>query len=70
MVGVGAPPPAGVPPQYAGYPPPAGPPAGPPVTQYANSHQSAFEVDGRDRSKAQLIVGIDFVRTVGRSQAV
>ncbi|KAI9751050.1 MAG: hypothetical protein M1815_001453 [Lichina confinis] len=63
MVGVGAPPPAGVPPQYAGYPPPAGPPAGPPVTQYANSHQSAFEVDGRDRSKAQLIVGIDFGTT-------
>ncbi|KAF8848667.1 actin-like ATPase domain-containing protein [Acephala macrosclerotiorum] len=62
--GMGAPPPAGGPPQY-------GPPQyGAPVPssnsmaaqQYANRN-NAVEVEGAGRSKAQLIVGIDFGTT-------
>lgn len=59
-----------------GAPPPAGPPQyGPPqygapvpgnqsvaAAQYANRN-NAVEVEGAGRSKAQLIVGIDFVST-------
>jgi hypothetical protein len=61
---MGPPPPAGGPPQY-------GPPQyGAPVpgnqsvaaAQYANRN-NAVEVEGAGRSKAQLIVGIDFVST-------
>jgi hypothetical protein len=60
-----APPPAGGPPQYG--PPQYGapqPPAGNQsvaAAQYANRN-NAVEVEGAGRSKAQLIVGIDFVR--------
>lgn len=59
----GAHPPPGVaggPPGYAtGYPPPAPPLAPPnPMAQYG---RPAAEVEGNSRSKAQLIVGIDFV---------
>lgn len=61
--------------QMGGAPPPAGPPQyGPPqygapgvpgnqsvaAAQYANRN-NAVEVEGAGRSKAQLIVGIDFV---------
>jgi len=57
---MGGPPPPG-PPGYAGapgYPPP--PPQAPgPIAPYARN--SAAEVEGNSRSKAQLIVGIDFV---------
>lgn len=62
---MGGPPPIqGGPPGYAGapgYPPP--PPQqqqGPGAAPYGR--QSAAEVEGNSRSKAQLIVGIDFVR--------
>lgn len=51
----------GGPPGYAGpagYPQQAPQPAGP-VAPYARS--AAAEVEGNSRSKAQLIVGIDFV---------
>ncbi|KAI5867661.1 actin-like ATPase domain-containing protein [Durotheca rogersii] len=51
---------AGGPPGYAGYPPPA------PTPQPANAMQSygrPAEVEGNSRSKAQLIVGIDFGTT-------
>ncbi|KAF6819880.1 Heat shock 70 kDa protein 12A 2 [Colletotrichum musicola] len=58
--------PMGGPPQYGGgggggYPPP-GPPQGPPMAQYQRGG-SAAEVEGNSRSKAQLIVGIDFGTT-------
>ena len=59
-----APPPAGGPPGYNapqyGAPPTA--PGGPSIAaaQYANRN-NAVEVEGAGRSKAQLIVGIDFV---------
>ena len=57
--GMGAPPPAaGGPPQY-GYGAPGGPPPGG-VGQYGG-RPNAVEVEGAGRSKAQLIVGIDFV---------
>jgi hypothetical protein len=61
--GMGAPPQAGGPPQYG--PPQYGapvPPGGGSVAaaQYANRN-NAVEVEGAGRSKAQLIVGIDFV---------
>ena len=61
--GMGAPPPAGGPPGYGppqyGAPLPTG---GNSVAaaQYANRN-NAVEVEGAGRSKAQLIVGIDFV---------
>jgi hypothetical protein len=62
--GMGAPPAAGGPPQYGGGPPQYGapPPAGGSIAaqQYANRN-NAVEVEGAGRSKAQLIVGIDFV---------
>ena len=59
---MGAPPPAGGPPQYG--PPQYGAPGAPvgnsmAAAQYAN--RGAVEVEGAGRSKAQLIVGIDFV---------
>ncbi len=63
--GMGAPPPAGGPPGYGppqyGAPLPTG---GNSVAaaQYANRN-NAVEVEGAGRSKAQLIVGIDFVNT-------
>lgn len=58
-------PPAGGPPPYPpqpqagpyGYPTPAAPPQ-----TYPPSRGSAVEIEGAGRSKAQLIVGIDFVR--------
>jgi hypothetical protein len=64
--GMGAPPPAGGPPQYG--PPQYGTPGAPPggasmaAAQYQNRN-NAVEVEGAGRSKAQLIVGIDFVKT-------
>jgi hypothetical protein len=68
MMQPGAPPPGiqGGPPGYAGatgYPPPA------PLQNPAAMQQfgrPAAEVEGNSRSKAQLIVGIDFVRTPQR----
>ena len=58
---MGPPPPAGGPPQYG--PPQYGAPAqggqSMAAAQYAN--RGAVEVEGAGRSKAQLIVGIDFV---------
>jgi hypothetical protein len=63
--GMGPPPPAGGPPGYG--PPQYGAPPAPPggasvaAAQYANRN-NAVEVEGAGRSKAQLIVGIDFVR--------
>jgi hypothetical protein len=61
--GMGAPPPAGGPPQYGppqyGAPAPAGG-GSIAAAQYANRN-NAVEVEGAGRSKAQLIVGIDFV---------
>lgn len=59
---MGPPPPAGGPPQYG--PPQYGAPGAPAqgsmaAAQYAN--RGAVEVEGAGRSKAQLIVGIDFV---------
>ncbi|TVY31850.1 Heat shock 70 kDa protein 12A [Lachnellula subtilissima] len=61
---MGAPPPAGGPPQYG--PPQYGAPGAPAgnsmaAAQYAN--RGAVEVEGAGRSKAQLIVGIDFGTT-------
>lgn len=52
---------SGGPPGYAGYPPPAPAPQQPTnaMQQYG---RPAAEVEGNSRSKAQLIVGIDFVR--------
>ncbi len=61
--GMGPPPPAGGPPGYG--PPQYGAPGVPQgnqsvaAQQYAN--RNAVEVEGAGRSKAQLIVGIDFV---------
>ena len=56
--------PAAGPPQYGGGPPQYGapPPGGGSIAaqQYANRN-NAVEVEGAGRSKAQLIVGIDFV---------
>ncbi|RKU45415.1 hypothetical protein DL546_005940 [Coniochaeta pulveracea] len=66
QIPMGGPPPPvpGGPPGYggqpAGYPPPAPPPQGPmPGAQYTRP----AEVEGNSRSKAQLIVGIDFGTT-------
>lgn len=58
----GHPPPGmGGPPGYAGYPPPGPPPQpGPPMQQYGRP-PVPNEVDAQSKSKAQLIVGIDFV---------
>jgi hypothetical protein len=60
---MGAPPAAGGPPGYGppqyGAPPPGG--ASIAAAQYQNRN-NAVEVEGAGRSKAQLIVGIDFVR--------
>jgi hypothetical protein len=60
--GMGAPPQVGGPPQYGppqyGAPPPGGGSVA--AAQYANRN-NAVEVEGAGRSKAQLIVGIDFV---------
>lgn len=68
----GGPPPMGGPPGYggapAGYPPGPPPPQqqqqqpGAPMAQYHRPGNPA-EVEGNSRSKAQLIVGIDFVGT-------
>lgn len=62
----GPPPPMGGPPGYGGgggYPPPAAPGGGPTINQQFQrpSGGNAAEVEGNSRSKAQLIVGIDFV---------
>lgn len=62
----GHPPPGiqGGPPGYAGYPPPAPPPQpGPPMQQFGRPAPPPAEAEGQSRSKAQLIVGIDFVCT-------
>lgn len=72
QVPMGGPPPAGPngPPGYAGstgYPPPAPQPqGGMPVAPYS---RNAAEVEGNSRSKAQLIVGIDFVSSSWRTLA-
>lgn len=66
---MGGPPPpamAGRPPGYGGAPgyPPAGgppPPGGGPLPPANAFNRPAAEVEGNSRSKAQLIVGIDFV---------
>ena len=64
---MGAPPTAAGPPQYGGGPPQYGAPVpgGGSIAaqQYANRN-NAVEVEGAGRSKAQLIVGIDFVSIV------
>ncbi|KAI2781463.1 actin-like ATPase domain-containing protein [Daldinia loculata] len=52
---------AGGPPGYAGYPPPA--PAPQPTNAMQSYGRPAAEVEGNSRSKAQLIVGIDFGTT-------
>jgi hypothetical protein len=46
--------------QPTGYPP-GPPPAGGPIPQQFQQNNPAAEVEGASRSKAQLIVGIDFV---------
>lgn len=46
--------------QPTGYPP-GPPPAGGPIAQQFQQNNPAAEVEGASRSKAQLIVGIDFV---------
>jgi hypothetical protein len=54
------------PPPIQGYPPPGGPPPpqGGPIGQpYRPGANPAAEVEGASRSKAQLIVGIDFGTT-------
>lgn len=62
---MGGPPPGapgyGPPPPAAGYPPAGGPPppTGGPIAQ--SFQRPAAEVEGSNKSKAQLIVGIDFV---------
>ncbi|KAM0249017.1 hypothetical protein ACHAQJ_009223 [Trichoderma viride] len=48
--------------QPTGYPP-GPPPAGGPIAQQFQQGNSAAEVEGASRSKAQLIVGIDFGTT-------
>jgi hypothetical protein len=55
----------GGPPGYAGptgYPPPAPPQPTGPIAPYQRN--AAAEVEGNSRSKAQLIVGIDFVSEI------
>jgi hypothetical protein len=47
-----------------GYPPGAPPPPGGPIAQQFQRGNPAAEVEGQSRSKAQLIVGIDFVSIV------
>lgn len=56
----GGPPVAGGPPGYTGGAGGYGPPAGQPLPT-ATYGRPAAEVEGNSRSKAQLIVGIDFV---------
>jgi hypothetical protein len=60
---MGGPPPPGFGGQ-AGYPPGAPPPPGGPIAQQFQRTNPAAEVEGASKSKAQLIVGIDFVRTL------
>lgn len=60
---MGGPPPGG-PPGFGGqvgYPPGAPPPPGGPIAQQFRAGNPAAEVEGASKSKAQLIVGIDFV---------
>ncbi|KAI9163248.1 Thaumatin-like protein 1 [Paramyrothecium foliicola] len=60
------PPPMGGPPGFGGqtgYPPGHPPPAGGPIAQQFQRGNPAAEVEGASRSKAQLIVGIDFGTT-------
>ncbi|KJZ75894.1 hypothetical protein HIM_04718 [Hirsutella minnesotensis 3608] len=62
---MGGPPPAGAPAGFggqAGYPPGAPPPPGGPIAQQFQRNPAA-EVEGSSKSKAQLIVGIDFGTT-------
>ncbi|KAG9254232.1 uncharacterized protein F5Z01DRAFT_122594 [Emericellopsis atlantica] len=67
----GGPPPMGAPPQggppgfggQAGYPPGAPPPPGGPLAQQFGRGNPTAEVEGSNKSKAQLIVGIDFGTT-------
>ncbi|TPX17075.1 uncharacterized protein E0L32_003193 [Thyridium curvatum] len=62
----GPPPVPGGPPGYgggAGYPPPAPPQQGQPMPTAPFRGNPAAEVEGNSRSKAQLIVGIDFGTT-------
>ncbi|KAL6902911.1 Hsp70-like protein [Trichoderma evansii] len=49
--------------QPTGYPP-GPPPTGGPIAQQFQQGNPAAEVEGASRSKAQLIVGIDFIPTV------
>lgn len=52
-----------------GYPPGAPPaPGGPIAQQFQRSGGSAAEVEGSSKSKAQLIVGIDFVSSIDASR--
>jgi hypothetical protein len=61
------PPPMGGPPGFGGQPgyPPGGhpPPVGGPIANQFQRGNPAAEVEGASRSKAQLIVGIDFGTT-------
>lgn len=65
MAPMGGPPPmAGGPPGFGGqqgYPPGGPAPPGGPLAQQFQRGNAAAEVEGASRSKAQLIVGIDFV---------
>lgn len=61
----GPPGPPGGPPGFGGqtgYPPAGGPPPPGPIAQQFQQGNPAAEVEGASKSKAQLIVGIDFVR--------
>ncbi|CAG9940856.1 hypothetical protein V2G26_016976 [Clonostachys chloroleuca] len=64
--GMGHGPPMGGPPPgfgaQTGYPPPGGPPGGGVAQQFQRGNPAA-EVEGASKSKAQLIVGIDFGTT-------
>lgn len=62
----GGPPVAGGPPGYTGGGGYGAPPGGLPTASYT---RPAAEVEGNSRSKAQLIVGIDFVSTKPRRGA-
>ncbi|KEY68788.1 hypothetical protein S7711_00656 [Stachybotrys chartarum IBT 7711] len=64
-MGQGPPPMGGGPPGFnqTGYPPGPPPPTGGPIAQQFHRGNPAAEVEGASRSKAQLIVGIDFGTT-------
>ena len=60
-INTGGYPPQGGPPHYANPPQYGSPPMNNMVPQQYQQRNNAVEVEGAGRSKAQLIVGIDFV---------